>query len=193
MEEIRARLLPQRPRDGVDAGRGDASRCWWSPRCGIVGLASFWVQQRTQADRRAPRARRDAAVDILRYFLTENFLHGHASASCSGMLLAYGINQLLISSYELPRLPALYLPVGALVLWLLGQLAVLGPARRAAARAAGGGHAQRVTRAGATATVIRRMRTLAPCPPSWSSTTTPRSPPRWRCCSRCTTSHTLRA
>jgi putative ABC transport system permease protein len=26
----------------------------------------------------------------------------------------------------------LYLPAGALILWLLGQLAVLGPARRAA-------------------------------------------------------------
>jgi putative ABC transport system permease protein len=30
-------------------------------------------------------------------------------------------------------LPALYLPIGAVVLWLLGQLAVFGPARRAAA------------------------------------------------------------
>jgi putative ABC transport system permease protein len=44
-----------------------------------------------------------------------------------------GINQLLMGTYELPRLPAVYLPVGALVLWLLGQLSVLGPARRAAA------------------------------------------------------------
>ena len=31
------------------------------------------------------------------------------------------------------RLPAMYLPVGAIVLWLLGQASVLGPARRAAA------------------------------------------------------------
>jgi len=35
--------------------------------------------------------------------------------------------------YELPRLPWEYLPVGAVVLWVLGQLAVLGPALRAAA------------------------------------------------------------
>ena len=48
-------------------------------------------------------------------------------------MLAYGINQLLMGKYELPRLPAMYLPVGAVVLWLLGQLSVLGPARRAAA------------------------------------------------------------
>jgi putative ABC transport system permease protein len=33
----------------------------------------------------------------------------------------------------LPRLPALYLPLGALALGLLGQVSVLGPARRAAA------------------------------------------------------------
>jgi putative ABC transport system permease protein len=38
-----------------------------------------------------------------------------------------------MGKYELPRLPALYLPIGAVVLWLLGQLAVFGPARRAAA------------------------------------------------------------
>ena len=50
-----------------------------------------------------------------------------------GMLMAYGINQLLMERYELPRLPALYLPVGALALWMLGQIAVFGPARRAAA------------------------------------------------------------
>ena len=38
-----------------------------------------------------------------------------------------------MTQYELPRLPALYLPLGALVLWALGQVAVLAPARRAAA------------------------------------------------------------
>ena len=47
--------------------------------------------------------------------------------------MAYGINQLLMGKYELPRLPAMYLPIGAIALWLLGQLAVFGPARRAAA------------------------------------------------------------
>jgi putative ABC transport system permease protein len=33
----------------------------------------------------------------------------------------------------LTRFPAIYLQVGAIALWLLGQIAVLGPARRAAA------------------------------------------------------------
>jgi len=40
---------------------------------------------------------------------------------------------LLMQHYQLLRLPAFYLPAGAATLWLLGQLAVLGPARRAAA------------------------------------------------------------
>jgi putative ABC transport system permease protein len=98
---------------------------------GIVGLASFWVQQRTKqiGVRRALGATR---AQILRYFQTENFILATAGIVI-GMLLAYGLNQLMMSKAELPRLPALYLPVGALVLWLLGQLSVLGPARRAAA------------------------------------------------------------
>jgi putative ABC transport system permease protein len=98
---------------------------------GIVGLSSFWVQQRTRqiGVRRALGATRG---QILRYFQTENFLLASIGIVL-GMLLAYAINQFLIGTYELPRLPLVYLPVGALVLWLLGQLAVLAPARRAAA------------------------------------------------------------
>jgi putative ABC transport system permease protein len=49
-----------------------------------------------------------------------------------GMLLAFAINQLLMGKYEMARLPLLYLPAGAVLLWLLGQLAVWAPARRAA-------------------------------------------------------------
>jgi len=98
---------------------------------GIVGLASFWVQQRTKqiGIRRALGATRR---QVLGYFQTENFLLATVGIAL-GMLLAYGLNQLLMGRYELPRLPAMYLPVGAVALWLLGQLAVLGPARRAAA------------------------------------------------------------
>jgi putative ABC transport system permease protein len=98
---------------------------------GIVGLASFWVQQRTKqiGVRRALGATR---AQILRYFQTENFLLT-AAGIVLGMLGAFGLNQLLMAHYELPRLPALYLPIGAVVLWLLGQIAVFGPARRAAA------------------------------------------------------------
>lgn len=98
---------------------------------GIVGLASFWVQQRTKqiGIRRALGATRG---QILRYFQTENFLLAGIGIVL-GMLLAYLLNQWLMGRYELPRLPLLYLPVGAAALWLLGQIAVFGPARRAAA------------------------------------------------------------
>jgi putative ABC transport system permease protein len=97
---------------------------------GIVGLASFWVQQRTKqiGIRRALGATKG---QILRYFQTENFLLATIGIVI-GMILAYGINQLLMGKYELPRLPLLYLPVGAVLLWLLGQVAVYGPARKAA-------------------------------------------------------------
>ncbi|GAB3793652.1 ABC transporter permease [Dyella agri] len=98
---------------------------------GIVGLASFWVGQRrrTIGVRRALGATRG---DILRYFQTENFLLA-SFGIVLGMMLAYGINLFLMLHYELPRLPGIYFPVGALVLWIIGQLAVLGPALRAAA------------------------------------------------------------
>jgi putative ABC transport system permease protein len=98
---------------------------------GIVGLASFWVAQRRKqiGIRRAIGATRG---DILRYFQTENFLIVTFGIAL-GMLLAFGLNAVLMRFYELPHLPLPYLPVGALALWGLGQLAVLGPALRAAA------------------------------------------------------------
>jgi putative ABC transport system permease protein len=96
---------------------------------GITGLASFWVQQRTRTIgiRRAIGATRG---DILRYFQTENFLIVTFGVAL-GVALAIGLNLLLMEHYELPRLPLWYLPVGAAVLWVLGQLAVLAPALRA--------------------------------------------------------------
>ena len=96
---------------------------------GIVGLASFWVAQRRKqiGIRRALGATR---ADILRYFQTENFLIV-TFGIVLGMALAYGLSLLLMKHYELPRLPWFYLPIGAIALWLIGQLAVLGPALRA--------------------------------------------------------------
>ncbi|WP_130619515.1 ABC transporter permease [Dyella amyloliquefaciens] len=98
---------------------------------GIVGLGSFWVAQRRRqiGVRRALGATRR---NILNYFQTENFLLATIGIAV-GMVLAYGINLALMVHYELPRLPAIYFPVGALSLWVIGQLAVLGPAMRAAA------------------------------------------------------------
>lgn len=97
---------------------------------GIAGLANFWVQQRTRTIgiRRAVGATRQ---DILHYFQAENFLIVGAGVVL-GAALAVGLNLGLMRLYEVPRLPLFYLPLGAVLLWLLGQGAVLSPALRAA-------------------------------------------------------------
>jgi putative ABC transport system permease protein len=97
---------------------------------GVIGLASFWVQQRTRqiGVRRALGATRG---DILRYFQLENFILASIGIVL-GMALAYAINLWLMHKYQVARLPAEFLPVGAGLLWMLGQIAVLGPAMRAA-------------------------------------------------------------
>ena len=97
---------------------------------GIVGMASLWVTQRRKqiGVRRALGARR---LDILRYFITENILITSVGVT-AGVLLALGLNQLLVSKLEMARLPAGYMLVGAGVFWALGILAVYGPAWRAA-------------------------------------------------------------
>jgi putative ABC transport system permease protein len=70
--------------------------------------------------------------DILRYFLAENFVIV-SGGILIGALFALVLNVLLMKHYEVPRLPLFYLPIGAVILWGLGQLAVLAPALRAAA------------------------------------------------------------
>ena len=97
---------------------------------GIVGMASLWVTQRRKqiGVRRALGARR---ADILRYFVTENVMITSAGVA-GGMLLAIGLNQLLVSQLEMTKLPLVYLFGGVGVFYLLGVGAVYGPAWRAA-------------------------------------------------------------
>jgi putative ABC transport system permease protein len=96
---------------------------------GIVGMASFWVAQRTKqiGTRRALGATRG---DILRYFQTENFIITTLGLIVGG-ILAYAFSFWLMQHYQAPRLPWHYVPIGVVCLWLLGPLAVLGPALRA--------------------------------------------------------------
>ncbi|MFL6693565.1 MAG: ABC transporter permease, partial [Ramlibacter sp.] len=98
---------------------------------GVVGLASLRVTQRRKqiGVRRALGARR---VDILRYFLVENVMIT-TTGVVVGLVLGLALNQLLERKLGMPRLPAGYLAGGAVVLWVLGLLAVWGPAARAAA------------------------------------------------------------
>ena len=97
---------------------------------GIVGMASLWVTQRRKqiGVRRALGARR---VDILRYFVTENVMITSAGVA-AGVMLAIGLNELLVSQLEMTKLPLPYLLGGIGVFYLLGIGAVYGPAWRAA-------------------------------------------------------------
>ncbi len=89
------------------------------------------MQQRTHqiGIRRAIGATRG---NILAYIQIENFIIVSVGIAI-GMLMAVALNLLLMKHFELPRMPLRYLPLGVVALWLLGQLAVLGPALRAAA------------------------------------------------------------
>ena len=97
---------------------------------GIVGMASLWVIQRRKqiGVRRALGARK---IDILRYFVTENVMITSLGIA-GGVLLAVGLNQVLVAQLGLTRLPLAYLVSGAAVFWALGVAAVYGPAWRAA-------------------------------------------------------------
>jgi putative ABC transport system permease protein len=97
---------------------------------GIVGLAAFNVATRTKqlGTRRAIGARK---FHIVRYFLVENWLitTGGVVLGCI-LALAAGVEVSRI--YFMPRLPLYYLVGGVLLLWIVGLLAVLVPALRAA-------------------------------------------------------------
>lgn len=96
---------------------------------GIVGMASFWVTRRTKqiGTRRALGARR---FDILRYFQTENFIVT-AIGLAIGAVLAYAFNYWLMQAFDSARMNWYYVPLGAVAVLALGQLAVAGPATRA--------------------------------------------------------------
>jgi putative ABC transport system permease protein len=97
---------------------------------GIVGLASFSVNARVKqiGTRRAVGARK---LDILRYFMVENWVLTTAGVLV-GCGLAYYFSYWLSTAYELPKLGIGYVIGGVFCMWILGQLAVLVPARRAA-------------------------------------------------------------
>jgi putative ABC transport system permease protein len=97
---------------------------------GIVGLTSYWVAQRRRqiGIRRALGATRTA---IIRYFQTENFLIAAAGAAM-GVAMAVTLNLWMVGSFEMQRLNTGYALIGAVIVLLLGQTAVLWPALRAA-------------------------------------------------------------
>ena len=98
---------------------------------GIVGLASFSVRRRTKqiGTRRALGAKKR---HILRYFLVENFVITTLGVVL-GAVMTVGFNVWLVQALNFPKIDWLYVPIGMIALWLIGIIAVLGPARRATA------------------------------------------------------------
>jgi putative ABC transport system permease protein len=97
---------------------------------GIVGLTSYWVAQRRRqiGIRRALGATRNA---IIQYFQTENLLIAAAGAAI-GVALAVSLNLWMVNAFAMQRLNTGYTLVGAIIVLLLGQVAVLWPALKAA-------------------------------------------------------------
>ncbi len=96
---------------------------------GIVGLASFSVTRRTRqiGIRRALGATQPA---IVRYFMIENFIVSGVGI-VAGAILAIALNIFMVQTFSVTPMAWYVIPAAMLVLWLVGQAAVAGPARRA--------------------------------------------------------------
>lgn len=96
---------------------------------GIVGLTSSAVAQRTRqiGTRRALGATK---VDIVRYFLVENWVIT-GFGLLFGVGLTYGLNYALVQMAEVPKMDAGLLLAGMVLLWVSGVLAALAPAIKA--------------------------------------------------------------
>jgi putative ABC transport system permease protein len=97
---------------------------------GIVGLTSYWVTERRQqiGIRRALGATR---LNILHHFQRENLMIAAAGA-LAGVALAVALNLWMVQRFEMVRMADSQVVGGALLLLVLGQIAVFLPARRAA-------------------------------------------------------------
>lgn len=96
---------------------------------GIVGLASFSVNRRTRqiGVRRALGA---SKVAILRYFMTENFIISLVGV-VFGAMLTIALNIVMVETFALTRITWYLVPLAMVVLLIIGQIAVFGPARKA--------------------------------------------------------------
>lgn len=97
---------------------------------GIVGLAVFGINRRRKqiGTRRALGA---TQVEILRYFMIENFFISGVGVML-GAVFTIGFSIILSSFFESPTMDWYYTPLGMIILIVIGQIAVLGPSARAA-------------------------------------------------------------
>jgi putative ABC transport system permease protein len=97
---------------------------------GIVGLASFSVNRRKKqiGTRRALGAAKNT---IIRYFMIENLLISFVGVTL-GAVLTVGLNMILVQAFSLTPIAWYYVPIGMISLLAIGQIAVLGPAQKAA-------------------------------------------------------------
>ena len=97
---------------------------------GIFGLETLKVNKRTRqiGTRRAVGARK---IDIVRYFMTENWLVTTLGVVV-GCILALAAGYWLSTQYQMKRLDLYYLEGGVLGLWCVGQLAAWQPSLKAA-------------------------------------------------------------
>lgn len=96
---------------------------------GIVGLASFNVSRRTRqiGIRRALGATKSA---IVRYFMVENFIVSSIGLFVGG-ILSVALNIAMVEAFALEPLDWYVIPIAMIALWIVGQAAVAGPARKA--------------------------------------------------------------
>jgi len=96
---------------------------------GIVGLAIFSINRRTKqiGTRRALGATRG---QIMRYFMVENLLIS-AVGILIGCIGAVALNMWLVKTFELSPINIELILFGVVTLFIVGQLAVLYPARKA--------------------------------------------------------------
>ncbi|PCK02273.1 MAG: hypothetical protein COA42_22230 [Alteromonadaceae bacterium] len=97
---------------------------------GIVGLTTFWVNQRRKqiGIRRALGASKAA---ITQYFLIENTLLVLAAAILGGFI-AYSVSGYLMRTFSMQMLPLSYVPIASIVILFVTLAAALHPALKAA-------------------------------------------------------------
>ncbi len=96
---------------------------------GIIGLASFNVSRRTRqiGIRRALGATKPA---IVHYFMVENFIVSSIGLVIGG-ILSVALNMAMVEAFALEPLAWYVIPLAMIALWIVGQAAVAGPAKRA--------------------------------------------------------------